>query len=250
LLLVLFVGLSLGLLGGGGSVLLMPILVYVEGLSPHDAVPVSLAVVGVGSAFGAWLHYRNGFHSMRAVLLFSASGASGAVVGSGFTTMVDEDVLMLLFGCLLLVVGGMLLRRKAPTTAVRPCRVGPCVVVGFTVGVLTGFLGVGGGFLLVPAMMLVAGLDTHHAIAASLGSIAVNSIAGLGGHLWVEPQLPAQSASALAGVVIGMVGGTVLGRRMRGIVLVRIFAGLVIVMGLAVVGVSLYRILGVMPPVS
>jgi hypothetical protein len=242
--LVLVVGLSLGLLGGGGSVLLIPILVYIEGLSPHDAVLVSLAVVGIGSGFGAWLHYRNGYHHWRAAFLFSVSGSAGAVVGSQFARAVDEQVLMLLFGVLMLGVGVTMARPRAPRQAHGRCRVVPCLVVGAGVGVLTGFLGVGGGFLLVPAIMLVAGLDTRRAIAASLSTIAVNSMAGLGGHLLSGPALPVQSASALVTVAVGMAGGTFAGGRVRAALLDRIFAGLVLVAGVSVVAMSLYRIAG------
>ena len=160
LALILLVGVSLGLLGSGGSILLIPILVYVERIGAGDAVLISLAVVGVGSAFGAWLHYRKGRFHPRAAAVFAVSGSLGAIVGARFTSMVPDVVLMLMFGTLMLVVGARMRKRRCKNRGAG-FRVGRCLAVGVFVGVLTGFLGVGGGFLLVPAMILVAGLDTR-----------------------------------------------------------------------------------------
>lgn len=241
LVLVLAVGVSLGLLGSGGSILLIPTLVYVEGVDAADAVVISLAVVGCGSVFGAWLHHRGGNLDVRAASLFAASGSLGALAGARFTRWVPDTILMLLFGMLMLAVAiGM--GRRPTGSPVRACSVFPCLLVGAGVGVLTGFLGVGGGFLLIPAMILVAGLDTHRAVASSLAVIAVNALAGFVGHVWAGAGLPPESVPALGAVLFGMIAGTRLGRRLSPKVLQRTFAAVVFLTGLFVVLASVQRL--------
>jgi len=241
--LVLLVGLSLGLLGSGGAILLIPVLVYVEGIAAQDAVVVSLAVVGIGSVFGAWLHYRNGHYHFRASFLYAVSGSAGAVIGARFTSLVPDTILMLSFGALMVVVGARMQQPRTQGNESGKCRVVPSLLVGAVVGLLTGFLGVGGGFLLIPAMTLIAGLDTHRAVAASLPVIGANSLAGLGGHLMVGAAVPTESLPALVTVMLGIAAGSVAGRRIGADSLRKIFAVLVLLVGIAIVVASMYRLL-------
>jgi len=117
-------------------------------------------------------------------MLFSVTGIWGAYLGSTATHLVSASRLMLLFSGLMLVVGALMLTGRRPGTAANvTCSAYRCTLAGFAVGLVTGFLGVGGGFVIVPALVWFAGLDARRAIGTSLGIIAVNSAAGLAGQL-------------------------------------------------------------------
>lgn len=179
------IGLSLGLIGGGGSIITVPVLVYALGVPPREAVAMSLAVVGSTSLVGVALHHRRGVVRFRAGGLFAAAGVVTAYLGSRLTSLVSGPALLLIFGVLMLVVATLMLLRRAggyrgTEGEAHPVKAG---LAGATVGVLTGFLGVGGGFLIVPALVLFGGLAMHEAVGTSLLVIAVNCAAGLLGHL-------------------------------------------------------------------
>ncbi len=179
------IGLSLGLIGGGGSILTVPILVYFLAVEPREAVTMSLAVVGATSLFGAFLHYRQGNLNFSGAMLFGISGIVGAFAGSPLTNLVSSPVLLLIFAALMFVVAfSMIWRKNSPEEeTTRETTIWKAVAVGFAVGVLTGFLGVGGGFLIVPALVFFGGLPMKQAIGTSLLVIAMNCAAGLLGHL-------------------------------------------------------------------
>ncbi len=179
------IGASLGLLGGGGSILTVPALVYGAGVPVQAAVPLSLGVVGATSAAGAFFKQRSSLVHGRAALLFGATGIVGAVAGAKLTHFVKPAVLLLIFAALMLAIGvRMLLAREATEhPAAKQCRPWRCGGAGLGVGLLTGFLGVGGGFLIVPAMQHFGRLPLPIATGTSLVVIAVNSFAGLVGHL-------------------------------------------------------------------
>jgi hypothetical protein len=178
------IGLSLGLLGGGGSILAVPVLVYVARVDVHAAIGMSLAVVGATALVGGLAHTRAGRADLRAGAIFGGAGMVGAPLGAQATHAVAPRVLMLLFAALMLVVAALMLRHRgaAPPGTPRP-RPAAVPAAGFGVGLLTGFLGVGGGFLIVPALTLLAGLPIHRAVGTSLLVIAANAAAGLLGHL-------------------------------------------------------------------
>lgn len=185
LLLSAGIGLSLGLIGGGGSIVTVPVLVYVLGVSPHEAVAMSLAVVGATSLVATALHARAGGVEFRTGALFGVSGVGGALVGSTLSYLVSSTVLMLSFAVLMLVTAtAMLAVRERSDEAPPRTRSTPiAAAAGFVVGVLTGFLGVGGGFLIVPALTLFGGLRMKAAVGTSLFVIFINCVAGLAGHL-------------------------------------------------------------------
>ena len=175
------IGLSLGLIGGGGSIITVPVLVYVLGVPAHRAIGMSLAVVGSTALVGALLHHRKGAVVWRTASVFAASGIASAYLGSKLTRLVAAPVLLLLFGILMLVVAAVMLMRKHPTED-EPQHVPSLpreILAGLGVGFLTGFLGVGGGFLIVPALVLFGGLAMKDAIGTSLFVIAVNCASGL-----------------------------------------------------------------------
>ncbi len=233
------IGLTLGLLGSGGSIIMLPALVYVAGCDPHDAVAMSLIVVGVVSAVGAWLHRRKGHFHDRAVLLLGGTGIAAAYLGAGLTPMVSSTTLMLLFAGLMAVVGIATLRSASYECGGERCNPVRCLSVGAGVGALTGFLGVGGGFLIVPALVFFAGIDFRKAVGASLGIIAVNSAAGAAGQLRSAVVDWPLTLGFLAVALAGMAAGTRLGERVSRESLRRVFGWFVLLIAAGVVIASL-----------
>ena len=213
ILLSLGVGVSLGVLGSGGSIVMLPVLVYVASVDPQAAVGMSLAIVGGTSAFGAVTHYRKGHFHLQAAAFFSISGMVGAFFGSKLTHFVPSNVLMLLFAALMTAVGIAMLRWSPESRGESKCHPIRCLAVGACVGVLTGFLGVGGGFLIVPALVLFAGIETDKAVGSSLAIIAFNSVSGLLGH-FQQTRFDLQvTFTLLAAALVGMfLGGFIAGR--------------------------------------
>lgn len=176
------IGMSLGLIGAGGSIVTVPVLIYVLGVDPHQAVAMSLAVVGVTSLVGAVSHAHRGAVRGGAGALFAGSGVLSAYFGSRLTHLVPGDLLLVFFALLMLVVASRMLLGHHETEAARTWSSWRIVAAGLAVGLLTGFLGVGGGFLIVPALVLFAGLAMREAVGTSLVVIAINCAAGLAGH--------------------------------------------------------------------
>ncbi len=197
------IGLSLGALGGGGSILAVPVLVYLLDQSASQATTGSLVVVGVTSLIGAITAHRAGNVLLGRGLVFGLVAIGGAVAGAEASTRVPEDVLLAAFAALMLLVGGMLAwrqlrhrRRDDPRHAARPALDDPIItfsptfacqcpralkvlVTATVVGALTGFLGVGGGFLVVPALLLALALPMEYAAGTSLVVITITSAAAL-----------------------------------------------------------------------
>lgn len=233
LILSAVIGLSLGLIGGGGSILTVPILVYFLGVGPHEAVVMSLAVVGATSLFGSYLHYRVENVDLKGGMLFGSAGIVGAFAGSPLTKLVSPEVLLLSFGVLMLVVAVSMIWRKrqaadAPARAPHPIQ---AILAGFGVGVLTGFLGVGGGFLIVPALVFFGGLSIKKAIGTSLFVIFLNCVAGLIGHLGRGSFDWTLTAMVMGLAVAGAIVGTMLSHRIAAHRLQRMFAVLVLGVG-------------------
>ncbi|MGB5013597.1 MAG: sulfite exporter TauE/SafE family protein, partial [Pyrinomonadaceae bacterium] len=185
LILSAVIGLSLGLIGGGGSILTVPILVYLLGVGPHEAVGMSLAVVGATSILGSYMHWRRDNVDISTGLLFGVAGIIGALLGSPLTKLVSPPALLLIFGLLMLVVAVSMIWRRNHVIDVslhKPHLI-QGILAGLGVGILTGFLGVGGGFLIVPALVFFGGLPMKKAIGTSLFVIFLNCAAGLFGHM-------------------------------------------------------------------
>ncbi len=209
------IGLSLGLIGGGGSILTVPILVYFLGVEAHEAVVMSLAVVGVTSFFGSYLHYKRGNLNFSSGVLLGGSGIFGAFLGSPLTHLIAPKALMLIFAALMFVVAtSMLWRRKnAENETIHETNLTKAILAGFGVGVLTGFLGVGGGFLIVPALVFFGGLPMKKAIGTSLFVIALNCVAGLLGHLSYGMFDLKMTLLVTILAVSGAIAGTILSHR-------------------------------------
>jgi uncharacterized protein len=234
MVLAILVGLSLGALGSGGSIITIPILVYVAGVPAETAVGMSLVVVGATSFVGALLHLRRGNVAMKPGVLLAVTGMVGSYVGSRGTHLLSRRSLMLLFALIMLIVGIQMWRSTVGNLEkgnFSPLR---CLAVGFAVGLLTGFLGIGGGFLIVPALVLFAGLDSRTAVGTSLAVIALNSSTGVLGQLrfasidW--PLLAGFLAFALGGMVVGaLLANTLAETRLR-----QLFATTVLALAVAV----------------
>lgn len=184
ILLGFVIGLTLGFLGGGGSILTVPALVYIVGQSPQTAITASLVIVGATAATGALLHRRQGSLNAPVALLFGGVGMATAYWAAGVSQLLPSGTLLVLFALLMLVVGGLMILSKLPQQG-KSCQRSWLITIasGAGVGLLTGFLGVGGGFLIVPALVMLVGLPMRQAIGTSLIVIAMNSLAGLLGHL-------------------------------------------------------------------
>jgi len=234
LLFAVLIGLSLGLLGGGGAIVTLPVLVYVAGISPQNAVGMSIAIVGGTSLVGGFVQYLRGNFHLKATLLLGLTGMMGAYWGARLTHLVSPSVLMLLFACLMLIVGSLMLRGRREKIGKRDCRPLHCLAIGAVLGALTGFLGVGGGFLIVPTLFLFAGLGMTKAAGTSLAIIALNSVSGLLGHLrFTQLDWPLTSAF-LAFALMGMLIGLALVRRVPEQTLRKMFAWLVLALGSAI----------------
>jgi uncharacterized membrane protein YfcA len=181
------IGLSLGLLGGGGSILTVPALVYLVGQSPQAAITTSLAIVGANSALGASFHHVQGTLNWRVAVVFGGAGMVVAYLAAGLSRFFSPASLLVGFAGLMVLIGLLMLRRRESSQS--PVQSGPrtglalVMAGGAGVGLLTGILGVGGGFLIVPALVILVGLPMNQAVGTSLVIIAANSAAGLLGHL-------------------------------------------------------------------
>ncbi len=243
LILAVVVGISLGLLGSGGSIVILPVFVYVLGVSAQQAVGMSLAVVGATSLFGALLRLRQGQSDLKATLMFSASGMVGAYFGASLTHLVSQRVLMLIFSGLMLVVGSAMFFEKPKATDAPKAGNLRLLVAGTGVGILTGFLGVGGGFLIVPALVLFASIDLKKAIGASLAIIAFNSAAGLLGH-WQQLEIDWKlTGLILLAALVGMAIGNSISIKVPEKKLKQSFAGFVVTVGIVIASINIYGLM-------
>lgn len=237
LVLSLAIGLSLGLLGGGGSILTLPVLHYVFGIEAHDAIAMSLVVVGATSATALIPYARAGRVRWRLGLAFGAASMAAAFAGGRLGALLPGGFLIAAFAVLMLGAGlAMLARARAPLVAcdAEEVRLTKVIAIGLGVGVLTGTLGAGGGFVIVPALTLIGGLAMREAIGTSLLVIAMNSIAGLAGtagHATLDMRIVvAVTAIAMA----GSIAGARIARRLSAQVLQRAFGWFVIAVGVLI----------------
>lgn len=179
------IGVSLGLLGGGGSILTVPILIYAMGVEPKSAIATSLFVVGVTSLVGSISHARAGRVRYRTGLLFGAAGMLGAFAGGKLAHFIPANLLLLAFAGMMVATAVAMLRgrKEVKTAVVHELPIGKVLFEGVVVGIVTGLVGAGGGFLVVPALALLGGLPMNIAIGTSLLVIAMKSFAGLAGYL-------------------------------------------------------------------
>lgn len=231
------IGLSLGLLGSGGSILTVPMLVYLVGQPEKLAIAGSLAIVGTIAAVGSVPYMRAGLVRWRAVLLFGPPGMAGTFLGAWLAIHVSGAFQLTLFAIVMLAAAALMLRPIAIDQApVTPRANWTIVLDGLSVGIVTGLVGVGGGFLVVPALVLLGGLAMREAVATSLVIIALQSASGFYKYLDVlalerlELNWHIITLVALLGIA-GSFGGNLLASRISQPKLRRLFGFFLIAMG-------------------
>jgi uncharacterized membrane protein YfcA len=223
-----FIGISLGLIGGGGSILTVPVLVYLFGIDPVIATSYSLFIVGATSMVGAYSNFKKGQVNFKAALLFGSSSIltvfitrkfilpriPDIIIHIGNTTVTHNLLTMVLFGTLMLMASVSMIINSKKTVPVEHnaskqiIHTGTLLVFGILIGAITGLLGAGGGFLLIPALVLLLGMPMKEAVGTSLFIIALNSLIGFAGDLthftinWIF--LVSITTIAIAGIFVGM----------------------------------------------
>jgi|GEM_PF-640185 uncharacterized protein len=231
LILALLMGGVLGLLGGGGSILTLPILVYILGLSAKQAIATSLLVVAVTSIAGLIQHARAKNVAWRTGLVFSASAMTGAYLSGRVAAYIPGDVLMFLFIAMMVIAGIAMLRSRKDSAAQEPkFSLALILLEGFVVGGFTGLVGAGGGFVVVPALVLFSGMPMRKAVGTSLLVIALKSLAGAAGHLSHVSIDFSLAAMITAVAVVGTLIGSQLAQRIAADKLRKAFAVLVLSM--------------------
>jgi uncharacterized protein len=236
LVLALVVGASLGLLGGGGSILTLPILRYALGMPAHEAIAVSLFVVAATSVAGLIPHARRKHVQWTTGAAFGAAGMVGAYVAGRLSKYLPPTLLLLGFGLMMLATGFAMLRRHSsvksspPRKDERTVQLAKILGEGLVVGAVTGMVGAGGGFLVVPALVLLGGLPMQTAVGTSLLVIAMKSFAGFAG-FWGHTSIAWTIALPLAALaVVGSLAGSALAARVSARALQASFGWFVIAM--------------------
>ncbi|MFS8102514.1 sulfite exporter TauE/SafE family protein [Lentzea alba] len=234
LLAAVLVGVALAVLGGGGSILTVPILVYLAGQDPKQAIAMSLFVVGVTSAVAVVSHARAGRVRWRTGLVFGAAGMAGAYGGGRLAEFIPGTWLLAGFALMMIATAVAMIRGRREGVQAKPhaeLPIGRVVAEGVAVGLVTGLVGAGGGFLVVPALALLGGLPMAVAVATSLVVIAMKSFAGLAGYLATVQIDWTLAALVTAAAVTGSLAGGRLAGRIPETVLRKGFGWFVLVMG-------------------
>jgi uncharacterized protein len=236
------VGFSLGLVGGGGSILAVPLMVYVVGVpDPHVAIGTSAIAVAANAAVNLSNHARGGTVRWSCALVFAAAGIAGAFAGSIFGKMVDGQKLLALFALLMLVIAALMLKTRSrvgvPDVQMSWTNMPAVVGLGLATGTLSGFFGIGGGFLIVPALMLATGMSIMNAVSSSLVAVTAFGLTTATSYAW-----SGLISWGLAGLFIagGIVGGLIGTRSARSLSVRR--GALNIVFATVIIAVALYML--------
>ena len=243
-------GVSLGLIGGGGSILTVPVLVYLFNLSPTIATSYSLFIVGTSSLVGAYRNYRKVWTDIKTALLFGSSSIATVFLVRKIVVPSIPDILfnigtaqitkpaatMVLFAALMILASSSMIKSKAPVSnSAKPAPTYKLLLYGVGIGALTGLLGAGGGFLIIPALVFFVGLDMKKAIGTSLLIIALNSLIGFTGDIgqyntdW--KLLTTITSLAISGIFIGgYVGKSIPGNKLK-----KGFGWFVLIMGIYII---------------
>jgi uncharacterized membrane protein YfcA len=233
------VGFSLGLVGGGGSILAVPLMVYVVGVpEPHVAIGTSAIAVAANAAVNLSNHARGGTVIWSCALTFAAAGIIGAFGGSILGKMMDGQRLLALFALLMLVIAVLMLKTRSriglPDVQVSWDNTPAIVGLGLATGTLSGFFGIGGGFLIVPALMLATGMPIMNAVSSSLVAVTAFGLTTAGSYAWSGLISWELAGTFIAGGIAGGLIGTRLARRLsvRGGALNIVFAAVIIAVAL------------------
>lgn len=253
LILGLIVGVLFGLTGNGGSTLAVPLLVYALHLRPHAAVCTSMIAVGAMAGVRAVQTTRSGGIDKRLGWQLAFGGLAGAPVGALIGRHLPESWLLLVFATLVLIVAVRLWIQPSngtPNSSGQTCENSGAKThqffrlasLGFSTGVLTGLLGVGGGFILVPGLVLISRVEIHRAIATAMFSIALVSVAATGAHFLAGQRVSLETTGLFTlGGMIGMWPGTWLAARLSGLWLTRVLATGLLLLGAFIIVHSLLK---------
>lgn len=246
----IIIGLSLGLIGGGGSILTIPILVYLFKIDPELATSYSLFIVGLSALFGCYSHYKMGNLKIKAALYFAIPSVFSILIirevifpqiastlFSIASFQVSKDFLiMIVFSVLMILAAVSMIRRKLPEIVSTSTNYVQLGVIGFVVGIITGFLGAGGGFLIIPALLFFANLPMKQAVGTSLLIIFINSAIGFGGDLYIGTPIDYIFLLTIAAMAfIGILIGIQLSKKIDGAKLKPLFGWFILVMGIYII---------------
>jgi uncharacterized protein len=254
------VGLSLGLTGGGGAIFAVPLLVYWIGVDPRTAVSISLVTVAATAFVGAIERWRYGQVELPTGFLFAASGMVAAPLGGWLGTLIPEPLLLTAFAALMLLIAArMWAKASDPTERASPaaldagsgpaCRRDPegklrmtsrcasvLIIAGLAVGLLSGLFGVGGGFLIVPALVTFASMGVPRAVGTSLLVMTLVGAAGVASQAAAGRAIPPDIAGGfVAGSIPGLLAGSFIGRRFTGPLFSKIFATAIVLVAMFVI---------------
>ena len=252
----IIIGLSLGLIGGGGSILTIPILVYLFKIDPELATSYSLFIVGITAASGCISHYRMGNLKLKSALYFAIPSVFSILVVrevifpniaatlfsiAGFEVS-KNFMIMIIFSILMIAASISMIKNNSieisSSNQTNYFRLG---VIGLIIGGITGFLGAGGGFLIIPALLFFAKLPMKQAVGTSLLIIFINSTIGFSGDLYLGIPIDYPFLFIISGIAfIGMVIGTQLSKKINGAKLKPIFGWFVLIMGLYIITKELF----------
>lgn len=237
----LLVGLSLGLLGSGGSILTVPLLVYLVGHSEKSAIAESLAIVGIISGAGALRRLAHNEIVGSALVTFGLASMVGTFVGASLATYLSGVVQILILGCIMLVAAVLMLRPPNISDEPHRRRVGWLMLGGLGVGFLTGLVGIGGGFMIVPSLVLIGGLTMTPAVATSLALISLNCVVGFAKYFHSaagDPTVNVHWPTIVLFGIVGIIGGEIgrlVGTRINQRQLRKLFGVFVLGMGIFMV---------------
>ena len=238
----MLVGFSLGLVGGGGSILAVPLMVYVVGVpEPHMAIGTSAIAVAANAAVNLSNHARGGTVIWSCALIFAAAGMAGAFGGSILGKMMDGQRLLALFALVMIVIALLMLKTRSriglPDVKVSMSNMPAIVGLGLATGTISGFFGIGGGFLIVPALMLATGMPIMNAVSSSLVAVTAFGLTTAASYAW-----SGLVSWALAGLFVagGIAGGLVGTRSARHLAERR--GALNIVFAVVIIAVALYML--------
>ena len=254
-LLAIVVGISLGLIGGGGSILTVPVLVYLFAITPQLATTYSLFIVGISALIGSYKHYRLGNLHIHAALVFGIPSIASLLLVRKFLLpnisthiltfqnfeFTKNTLLMIVFATLMIAASTSMIKKQKVKKASLNLKRSKLIVLGLAVGIVTGFLGAGGGFLIIPALIFFAGLEMKQAVGTSLLIIAINALIGFGGDLMMGVSINFQLLFSLTFLaIIGIFIGTYLSKKIDGNKLKPAFGWFVLVMGMYILAKEIF----------
>lgn len=251
----IIIGLSLGLVGGGGSILTIPILVYLFKIEPKLATSYSLFIVGITALSGCYSHYRMGNLKIKSALYFAIPSVfSILIIREVIFPKITETLfsiasypisknfmIMVVFSILMIVSAISMIKTGNLTIKATKTNYSQLGIIGFFVGIVTGFLGAGGGFLIIPALLFFANLPMKQAVGTSLLIIFINSAIGFGGDLYIGTPIDYSFLLCITGIAfIGMIIGTQISKKIDGNKLKPIFGWFVLIMGFYIISKELF----------